>query len=259
MKQENKADALVLPIGFETDRLLRSILENGTEFLFSEPNLLYICSEARRASMEVLHRPELRDFISSGLKYESIGDFAQAIGVCEQLLSEAEEIFARTLTTSVMCDLVNACKTPLHVVWLVRAKQPKQYKTEMRALLRRIASLARTMYGAPNHRMSIHEDRDRDLWRLKKMHPEWSSGQLGLKFGLSRGAAELAYARQARREKRRLNRLHRIALACLPVDERKDLNGSAEESAEAKYISRATAAGVGFMLVGGPGRFKYFL
>jgi hypothetical protein len=64
--------------------------------------------------------------------------------------------------------------------------------------------------------------------------------RIGSKFGLSRGAVELAYSREASRQKRRLEWLRGIAVACLSPDERDDLAESAGVTAEAEYISRAT-------------------
>jgi hypothetical protein len=230
LHKENQADAGVLPISLRNDVRRQSLPQGRSEFLFSRSNLIELFCETSGTGAAAVDRPEVRDFIASGLKYESILDFAQEFGVqCEQLLSEAEEVLERTLTILLICDLVRSCQTLLDEVWLVRANQPRQFKREIDKLLRHIGSLARSIYRVPNHRMPIREERDRELWRWKRMHPEWTWGQLGLKVGVSPGAAQLAYERQARREKLRLLSLHE--LLSLPAGDRADLTESGRVTA----------------------------
>jgi hypothetical protein len=79
-----------------------------------------------------------------------------------------------------------------------------------------IRRCAMQIFGVPDHRRCIHEERDREIWRSKKLHPELTWGQFSLKFGLSRGAAELAFKRAAKKEKRRLCHLHWLIVFVTP-------------------------------------------
>src|SRR5260370_26436647 len=137
--------------------------------------------------MELAERPQWGDLLARGLQYESIEDYAQASGTGEELLREAEETYVRLNTMGLISDLHSSRERLLDEVWLARAQRPRLYRTEMRELLRHIANLAKNIYGVRNHRMAIHDARDRELWRLKRIHPERTFGQLGLKFGLSAG------------------------------------------------------------------------
>jgi hypothetical protein len=207
MNQE-QTDQFTLPFRSANDPTLQSILNVRSKLHLSRQHLEDLCFEAFSAGSAVLSRPELRNFIANGLKYDSIDDFVQSFGVqFEQLLSDAEDAFEREVAMRLIFDLVSSCNTLVHGSWLELGKQPQQFKKQLDELLSHIRSLARVIAGVPNHRRPIREVRDRELWLLKRMHPDWTWGQLGLKFDLSRGAAEFAYKRQARRERGRLYRL----------------------------------------------------
>jgi hypothetical protein len=165
--------------------------------------------KASSAMTSMLKRPELVAFVNDGPKYESIYDLSEAFGIdgFEQFLMDLEGLIEQGRRLLKLASLFNACERLILRSW--GSEPPNPSPAELRALERVIGRWARRLYGFPNHRSSVNQDRDRKLWRLKKRHPSWSWGTLGLKFEISNGAAELAYKRQAAREKQRLNQLCR--------------------------------------------------
>lgn len=212
------------------EQLLRSFLSRF-ENAARDPDRDQEMFENIRVRAALQDRPELVDFIIHGLEFESIFDFAQAFGYQEQPMDDAEEVFSRMLTTVEICDLLDSCLGLLNGVWLEIAKRPQLFRERLRDVLRDIGVLARRIYGLPNHRMAVHESRDRDLWRLKKIHPNLTWGQLALKGQVSPGSARLAYKRHAERERRRLKCLHDHFFSWLPVK-----LGHSKESGSAQGI-----------------------
>jgi hypothetical protein len=156
--------------------------------------------------------PGFKDFIASGLQYESIEEFEKAVGCAEQSLSRLEFVWEQLETRRMIKNLFKACDGLLDECLLELADQPRQFRTELDNRIRQIASLVRKIFALPDHRMIIRAERDLNLWRLKRAHPEWTFGELALRFGLRPGGAKQAYEREASRQKRRLVSLHNLAL-----------------------------------------------
>jgi hypothetical protein len=169
---------------------------------------------------EIVNDPELRNFIyeyrsrvsRACEEYVSVEAFAQDLGTRgKRLVAAIEELSLRVRLGMVLSSIWWAHEALLDPAWLKLAETPIRYNKELEQRLRAVRGSLKYLHGVPNHRSQLHADRDRELWLKKEKNPSLTWGQLGLKFGLSDGAAESIYSRQIRREVARLKNLQQTA------------------------------------------------
>ena len=172
------------------------------------------------ASLAEIHSDHFRDFIcqihdllsQAHETYDSVEDVKRELNSESACLVTVLEDFALhvELFESVTV-LAGLCDRLLTQEWLRLAKTPKQFNTKLNLHLGGIRTSMKELYGILNHRLQINRSRDKELWLMKKRSPILSFGQLGRQFGMSSGAALLAYRRQARREMAYLETLGQAA------------------------------------------------
>ena len=169
---------------------------------------------------EIVNDPELRELVNESRswvslaceKYDSIEALRQNLSTRGQrFIGTLEALGLRIRLGVVFLNIRWAYANLLDPEWLKLAKTPERYSKELDRRIRAIRSSMKYLYGVPNHRSQLHADRDRELWLKKEKNPSLTWGQLGLKFGLSDGAAESIYSRQKRREVERLKNLQQTA------------------------------------------------
>jgi hypothetical protein len=197
---------LLLPTREEYSLLLNSLFENRAEFLLNVAHQQRLCDDAVQTLCAIVDRPETDQFISSGLEYESADAFAEGSGL-RRFVAELGDAIVREQALRVLIKLLESCKALVYLTFL--DKSPKDFNTRTSALLDDVKTHLKMLYGIPNHRPSVLRDRDRRLWEMKRMHPDWSWGQLAREANISDGAAELGYKRHVKRERKRLEELHR--------------------------------------------------
>ncbi len=163
-------------------------------------------------------------------KYDSVEDIKRElksespclVTVLENLVLQVE-LFVSVVVLTGSSDGLLAQK------WLRLAKTPKQFNTQLNLYLGSIRTSMKKLYGVLSHRLQVNRSRDKELWRANRRSPMLSFGQLGLQFGMSSGAALLAYRRQARREVVYLKSLGQAADALYRLYQRKHVEYSDSE------------------------------
>ena len=154
-----------------------------------------------------------RDLVSEApQKYDSVEDFQRSLDSQSQMLvKRLEDISLQHRSSLLVIGLTNVTQSLLSDKWLTLAKTPRRFNKELNKDFNAIKRAMKELYGVPSHRAAVKISRDREIWLLKKKGPSLSFGQIGQKFGISDGAAELAYKRQVRREGVRLKKLKETA------------------------------------------------
>jgi hypothetical protein len=197
---------LLMPNRTQYDLLLRSI---EAELYASYSDVHQHLVDATSALLPILERPELSLFVDCGLKYESLEAFAEHFA-CGGFLTEFEDAVLRVHTLGLLFVLRVSTENLVRLSFL--DSSPRELSGAVNKLVTDIKARLKALHWIPQHRPLANRDRDRHLWQLKRAHSNWSWGRLARDFGISDGAAELSYKRQARRERRRLEELHRAAM-----------------------------------------------
>lgn len=197
---------LLMPDRKKYELFLRSIM---AEFPATVSHLQHLCKDAGRVLLSFLERPELSLFATCGLNYESLDAFAEHFK-CGGFLNEFEDAVLKEHTLGLLLALRRCSEALAGSSWL--DKPARELGCAVDGLLGDIKAYLNALYLVPEHRPSTNGDRDRRIWELKQAHPDWSWGKLAMKFGISDGAFQLAFQRQARRARRRLEELHRTAI-----------------------------------------------
>jgi hypothetical protein len=151
--------------------------------------------------------PELRAILSERGEFDSVEDLAAACNLPEALFCDFEELCGQLKGVFSRINLVESCLSLLDPSWIDQSHQPRVFGQAMRVKLTTIRSTARIIYNVPNHRPRRNQSRDRELWLKRRLHPTWTWGEFALRNRMGRGAVQLAYDRQAKREKLRAHGL----------------------------------------------------
>jgi hypothetical protein len=146
-------------------------------------------ADAHRELGEMFLRLHVREFICNGAKYCSIYELDEAWSIEGEQLGTLLEAACTRLRLCMQIDIL------MCVPWLCLdlPNDPKIFNKELKSILKIIKNFMKIIHRVPNHRVPLHHDRDRELWEFKKRNPRLTWGQLGYRFGMSNGAAELAF------------------------------------------------------------------
>jgi hypothetical protein len=148
---------------------------------------------------------QVHDLLSRGLDCDCLDALRQYLKNPSRSLLERFEADVLGLRLFVQVREITVVSSGLlSPDWLISAKTPREFNRELGSQLSHLRTAMKRLYGVQSHRTSTNINRDREIWLLHRQKRKLTWGQVGQKFKISDGAAEQAYKRHAKREKRRL-------------------------------------------------------